>query len=87
MNIFHSFSSSFLVLVVYCYLYTTSQVQAADTAAQAKCRALHHVDVDASTTYGNSQCLLNCVIHGTSTVHYMNEGLNCPLASNGVSVE
>ena len=58
--------------------------QAADTAAQAKCRSLHHVDVDAGTAYANSQCLLNCIIHGASTVHDMNEGLACPTASSGI---
>ena len=57
----------------------------ADADAEAKCRALHHVDVESGTSYSNSQCLLRCIIHGKTTVHNMNEGLACPLASAVVS--
>lgn len=75
------FLASFLVVAL-CW----AGAQAADSEAQAKCRALHHVDVDASTAYLNYQCLLSCMIHGTVSAHNMNEGLPCPLASTGVSL-
>ena len=74
------FIYSFL-LVAFCW----AGAQAADSQAQAKCRSLHHVDVDRDTEYQNSQCLLKCVIHGKSMLHNMNEGMACPLASSGVS--
>lgn len=59
---------------------------AVDSEAEAKCRSLHHVDVDPGTSYSNSQCVLRCVVHGKVLTHNMNEGLACPTASSGVSV-
>ncbi|CAG2117899.1 unnamed protein product [Medioppia subpectinata] len=54
-------------------------VRADDPLAQAKCRSLHHVDVDAQgTQYTNDKCELDCVIHGAVNHHNMSEGLPCP---------
>ena len=51
---------------------------AQDTAAIQQCRALHHVDADATSHFMNSNCDLVCSIHGTQFNHFMNEGLQCP---------
>ena len=54
-------------------------VRSDDALAQAKCRSLHHVDVDSSgTQYSNQKCLLLCSIHGKVWPHNMSEGLPCP---------
>ena len=54
--------------------------------AIAKCKSLNHVDIDPGSAYTNNQCLLKCIIHGKTSLHEMNEGFPCPLASSGVSI-
>ncbi|CAG2165735.1 unnamed protein product [Oppiella nova] len=65
-----------------CFVASLAVAQVAlgdDPLAAAKCRSLHHVDVEpVGTQYMNQNCELDCNVHGTVYHHNMSEGLACP---------